>query len=135
MVTASTATNLVGQGSTRGVQIRVPNLGSQWRMNHSATWLDVQVADATPEAVVDSSADVIDEVAAALASRQDELGIDPDLRVTSIASSPNPPIAAMGGSRLRAAVASGASGALATIALIYWLERRRNRRLSAVDQG
>ena len=131
MVTASTETNMVGQGMISGVQVRVPNLGTQWRRDLSANYLDVQVAAPTPEEVIRRADTTLQEVAAALRDRQDELGIVPGMRVTSVAATHDPTVYAVSGNRMRAAAASGMSGATATLALVYWLERRRVRRASA----
>lgn len=131
MTTASTETNMVGQGITSGVQVRVPNLGTQWRRDLSAGYLDVQVAAPTPEEVTRRADTTVREVAAALDERQDELGIVPGMRVTSVAATDDPTIYTVSGNRMRAAAASGMSGAAVTIALVYALERRRIRRLSA----
>lgn len=128
MVTASTDTNMVGQGITDGVQLRVPNLGSQWRRNNSASYFDLQAAAPTPEQVTRRVDATVAQVAAALDARQDELGIQDVMRVTARPATTDPTIYQIGGSRLRAAAASGMSGAAATFALVYWLERRRWRR-------
>lgn len=132
-VTASTETNMVGQGMTSGVQVRVPNLGTQWRRDVSANYLDVQVAASTPDEVLRRAESTLDEVAAALKSRQDELGIVPGMRVTSVAATGDPTVYTVAGNRLRAAAASGMSGAAMTLVIVYWLERRRSRRISARD--
>lgn len=129
MVTASTETNMVGQGITDGVQVRVPNLGTQWRTDLTASHLDVQVAAPTPQEVTLRTESALDQVAAALKARQDELGIARAMQVTSVAATDDPTIYAIGGSRLRAAAASGLSGAATTLVLVYWLERRRSRRI------
>lgn len=128
VVTASTDTNMVGQGITDGVQVRVPNLGTQWRRDTRANHLDVQVAASTPEEVEARSGEVVERVGAALDARQSELGIARGMRVTSVAATADPTIYQIGGSRLRAAAASGISGATLTLVLVYWLERRRLRR-------
>lgn len=130
MLTASTDTNMVGQGISDGVQVRVPNLGTQWRRDMSASYIDVQVAAPTPEEVTRRADRLLDEVAAALQARQDELGIVAGMRVTSVPATKAPPIYQIGGNRLRAAAAAGMSGAAVTFAVVYWLERRRARRLS-----
>ncbi len=130
MVTASTDTNMVGQGMTSGVQVRVPNLGTQWRLNPTANYIDVQVAASTPEELLRRADATLDEVAAALDARQDELGIMPGMRVTSVATTDDPTIYTVSGSRIRAAAASGMSGAAVTLVLVYWLERRRSTRSS-----
>lgn len=131
MMTASTETNMVGQGITSGAQVRVPNLGTQWRRDVSANYLDVQVAGATPDEVIRLAASVRHEVAVALQDRQDELGIVPGMRVTTVAATDDPVVYTVAGNRIRAAAASGMSGAAVTLVIVYWLERRRRRRFSA----
>ncbi|SEB56443.1 hypothetical protein SAMN04489844_0538 [Nocardioides exalbidus] len=128
MVTASTDTNMVGQGISDGIQVRVPNLGTQWRRTMTANYLDVQVAGATPDEVTERAKEAVESVAKALVERQDEIGISPALRVTSVAATDDPTVFAMDGSRMRATAATGASGAAVTISLVYWLERRRAKR-------
>lgn len=128
MMVASTDANMVGQGTRLGSQVRAPNLGSQWRTDFSASHLDVQVADSTPEAVSLRADQVVSEVSAALVTRQDELGIAPGMRVTSIASTADPTIYVVGGNRMRAAAGAALSGGAATIVLVYWLEKWRDRR-------
>lgn len=130
MLTASTETNMVGQGITDGVQVRVPNLGSQWRFDTTSSHIDLQVAAPTPTEVTRRTDATVSRVAAILDARQDEMGISDVMRVTSRAATKDPTIYQVGGNRIRAAAASGMSGAAVTFALVYWLERRR-RRLSA----
>ena len=130
MVTASTETNMVGQGLTDGVQVRVPNLGTQWRRNPSANYIDVQVAAPTLKELLRRVDTTLDEVAAALDVRQDELGIVPGMRVTSVATTDDPTVYTVSGNRIRAAAASGMSGAAVTLVLVYWLERRPSTRSS-----
>lgn len=130
VVTASTDTNMVGQGISDGVQVRVPNLGTQWRRDMSASHIDVQVAAPTQEEVVRRAERTLDEVAAALQTRQDELGIVAGMRVTSVPATKAPPVYQIGGNRLRAAAATGMSGAAVTFFLVYALERQRARRRS-----
>ncbi len=131
MLTASTETNMVGQGIDDGVQVRVPNLGTQFRRDMSASYLDVQVAAPTPEQVSERFASTLEEIRGSLRERQDELGVVPGMRVSATPATDDPTIYAIGGNRMRAAGASGISGAAATFALVYWLERRRTRRLAA----
>lgn len=131
MLTASTETNMVGQGITDGVQVRVPNLGSQWRFDTTSSHIDLQVAAPTPSEVTRRTDATVSRVAAALDARQDEMGISDVMRVTSRAATKEPTIYQVGGNRIRAAAASGMSGAAVTFALVYWLERRRRARLSA----
>lgn len=128
IVTASTETNMVGEGLSDGVQVRVPNLGTQWQRDPTASWIDVQVAAPTPELVDQRSAETVRRIAAALRTRQDALGIDPRMRVTSVAATDDPTTYLVQGSRLRAAAATGLTGASLTFVLVHLLERRRTRR-------
>ena len=125
MLTASTDSNMVGQGITDGIQVRVPNLGSQWRRDTSASHIDLQVAASTPEEVTRRTDATVARVSKALKTRQDEMGITDVMRVTARPATKDPTIYQIGGSRLRAAAATGMSGAAATFALVYWLEGAR----------
>ncbi|MFC7724017.1 hypothetical protein ACFQW6_02790 [Nocardioides sp. GCM10028917] len=131
MMTASTDTSMVGQGIQSGIQVRVPNLGSQHRGDFSANYLDIQVAGPTPEGVTADARIAVEMVEASLDSMQDDLGIEPRSRIRSIASTSDATIYPVRGNRVRAAAASGVSGAAMTVVLVCWLERRRNRRVSA----
>ena len=44
LLTGDVDATMVGMGAREGVQVRVPNLGTQWRPLFSANYLDVQVA-------------------------------------------------------------------------------------------
>ena len=44
LLTGDVDATMVGMGARDGVQVRVPNLGTQWRPLFSANYLDVQVA-------------------------------------------------------------------------------------------
>jgi hypothetical protein len=50
--TASSDATLVGIGVDRGVQVRVPNQGSQWQPVFGAHHLDLQIVDSSPEEVL-----------------------------------------------------------------------------------
>lgn len=128
LLTGDNAATMIGEGRRTGVQVRVPNLGTQWRPLFSANYLDVQVAGASPQEVAAEAARTNREVSAVLETRQDELGVPDSLRARAVPSSPNPTVYPFRGSRSRAAAAAALSGASITVVLIYWLERWRPRR-------
>ncbi len=132
---ASPDTSMVGQGLTRGVQVRLPNQGSQWRPVFQANFLDVQVVDASPEAVLDRAQAAQERVSRILRRRQDAAHVSPGMQVTSIASTADPVVYQVGGSRMRAAAATGLAGAAITTVVVYWTDRLllvlRRRRTAA----
>lgn len=126
---ASPDTTLVGQGMRKGVQVRLPNEGSQWQPVFQANYLDAQVVDATPDAVLSETKTLMEQVSRLLEERQDAAGIVPGLQVTAIASTADPVVYQVSGSRIRAAAAIALSGAAGTTFLVVlfdrWLLRRR----------
>lgn len=134
--TASADATLVGVGVHRGVQVRAPNFGSQWKPDFSANHLDVQVADDRAEAVAIRAEQVTEEISRVLDRRQDALGIAPDMRITAFASTGDPTIYQVSGSKVRAAAGVALAGATGTTIVVYWLEvwltRRRRTRTPAV---
>ena len=128
LLTGDVDATMVGMGAREGVQVRVPNLGTQWRPLFSANYLDVQVAARTPEDVEALAAQTSARVADLLEQRQDELGVPGNLRARAVPSSEDPIVYPMAGSRSRALGASGLTGIALTAALVFWLERWRPRR-------
>lgn len=118
---------MVGQGRVVGVEVRVPNLGTQWRTIYSANYLDVQVAGPTPDAVSTAATGATEELASMLEIEQENLGIPPELRAQAVPSSAEPVIYPVAGSRSRAAAATALSGAAITLAIVHWLEAWRRR--------
>lgn len=135
LLTGDVDATMVGMGAREGVQVRVPNLGTQWRPLFSANYLDVQVAARTPEEVQALARQTSDRVADLLEQRQDELGVPTNLRARAVPSSDDPIVYPMSGSRSRALGATGLTGIAITAALVFWLERRRLRRHPAGSAG
>lgn len=128
LLTGDVDATMVGMGAREGVQVRVPNLGTQWRPLFSANYLDVQVAARTPEDVEALAAQTSARVADLLEQRQDELGVPGNLRARAVPSSEDPIVYPMAGSRSRALAATGLTGVALTAVLVFWLERWRPRR-------
>lgn len=128
LLTGDVDATMVGQGRLDGVQIRVPNLGSQWLPIFSANYLDVQVAGDSARAVSTAADGATRDVAALLEARQDELEVPDELRARSVASSAEPTVYPVGGSRSRALAATALAGASITVMAGYWLDRWRQRR-------
>jgi hypothetical protein len=131
LLTGDVAATMVGMGQREGVQVRVPNLGTQWRPLFSANYLDVQVAGATAEDVQESVRATSARVAELLEQRQDELAVPANLRAHAVPSSDDPIIFPVTGSRSRALGATGLTGVAVTMALVFWLDRWRSRRRAA----
>lgn len=125
LLTGDVAATIVGQGHREGIQVRVPNLGTQWRPVFSANYLDVQVAGATPEEVLASARATTERVQELLTQRQDEMDAPAKLRAEAVPSSEDPIIVPVSGSRPRALAATGLSGLALTMLLVFWLERWR----------
>lgn len=128
LLTGDVDATMVGMGAREGVQVRVPNLGTQWRPLFSANYLDVQVAARTPEEVQVLANETSARVAELLEQRQDELGVPDNLRALAVPSSEDPIVYPMAGSRSRALAATALTGVAVTAVLVFWLERWRPRR-------
>jgi hypothetical protein len=123
LLTSSGETTLFGEGQRQGIQVRVPNEGSQWAPRYFSPNIDVQVVDRNPDRVAQEARRVTAELNALLQKRQDALGIQPAMRMTIIVSPANPNIEYVSGSRTRAALATGLVGAALTTVVVYWTER------------
>jgi hypothetical protein len=140
LLTSSSETTLFGEGKRQGIQVRVPNEGSQWAPRYFSPNIDVQVVDSNPETVAREARRVGAELNALLQKRQDALGIQPPMRMTIMVSPADPTIEYVSGSRIRAALATGLVGASITMIGLYWTERwmfwnrSRNGRFAGVDE-
>ena len=135
---ASGETTLFGQGRTSGVQVRMPNQGSQWRPMYSSPVIDVQVASETSEAVLVEARRVGRDLDRLLHDRQDASGISQRFRITTLISPADPNVYFVAGNRPRAALATGLAGATLTTIAVYWTERwlaRRRTRRAKKQQG
>ena len=132
LLTASDKTTLFGEGERKGIQVRMPNRGSQWDPLYRSSSIDVQVVDSNPDTVAQEARRVSAELDKLLQRRQDAMGVPRELRMTTMVSPTNPTIRYVSGSRTRAALAAGAVGAALTTIAVYWSERwliwRRSRR-------
>ncbi|WP_416954178.1 hypothetical protein ACNKF0_17725 [Nocardioides sp. T5] len=131
LLTGDVAATIVGMGQRDGVQVRVPNLGTQWRPAFPAHHLDVQVAGPDAKTVQDAARETVNRVEQVLAERQDERAVHPQLRVHAVPSSADPIVYPVAGSRSRALGATGLTGIALTAVAVFWLERRRPRRRAA----
>lgn len=127
LLTGDVAATIVGEGVREGVQVRVPNLGTQWRPLFPANYLDVQVADSSPDKVLATARATSLRVSVLLEEIQDDMGAPLNLRARAVPSSKTPTVIAVTGSRSRALAATGMSGMAITLAALLLLERRRPR--------
>ena len=94
-------TTLFGEGQRQGIEVRVPNEGSQWQPAYLTPNIDVQVVDSNPEIVAQQARRVSAELNGLLEARQDALGILPGQRLTTMVSPSDPTILYVSGSRTR----------------------------------
>lgn len=127
-VLASPDTTLYGEGLREGTRVRVPNTGSQWLPMYSQPRIDVQVVSRDPAQVERRAQEATARLRAALDRRQDELGVTPRVRMSTISSPRDPIIAHVTGNRSRAALGTALLGATLTTGAVYLLERVRLRR-------
>lgn len=132
LLTGDVAATIVGEGRREGVQVRVPNLGTQWRPLFPANYLDVQVAGATPDEVLATARATSLRVAVLLEDRQDALKVPQNLRARAVPTSREPTVISVQGSRMRALAAAGLSGVALTMFVLLMLERWRPSRRSGV---
>lgn len=131
LLLGSADTTLYGEGLRSGSRVRLPNHGSQWQPLYTTPNIGVQVVGPT-QAKVNSRAKRINlELARLVKQRQDELGIQDSVRVSTLVSPRDPVIQHIGGSNSRVAVGLGTAGAtittIATVQFDRWRQRRRLR--------
>lgn len=131
LLTGDVAATIVGMGAREGVQVRVPNLGTQWRPRFPSHHLDIQVVGSSPDEVTASAQETLARVEQVLVERQDEMAVHPGLRIHAVPSSEDPIVYPVAGSRSRALGATGLTGIALTAVLVFWLERWRPRRRPA----
>ncbi len=124
LLTGDVAATIVGEGYREGVQVRTPNLGTQWRPLFPANYLDVQVAGSSPETVSATARATSLRISVLLEELQDEMNAPLNLRARAVPSSKDPTVYAVTGSRSRALAATGLSGMAITLAVLLALERR-----------
>lgn len=120
---ASAETTLYGEGRTSGVEVRMPNVGNQWKPLYPTATIDLQAVGASPQSVIEQVSDTTRTLDNLLATRQDQLHIDPSARVSMINSPKDPVVFYVTGSRARALGAGAIVGVGLTIAGVYWIER------------
>ena len=137
LLMATGETTLFGEGQRHGVEVRVPNQGGQWQPLYLTPNIDVQVVGSNAETVAQEASRVTAELNGLLEKRQEAMGIQPRLKMTTIESPTDPIIKYVSGSRIRAAMGTGLLGAAFTTIAIYWTERwlvwKRSRRSESVE--
>ncbi|SEQ12526.1 hypothetical protein [Microlunatus flavus] len=136
LLTSYATTTLFGLGVRDGVQVRLPNQGSQFQPLFTAPTLDVQVVGSSEQEVTVRAEQVRGQVQELLQRRQALAGVADRNRVRAISSPEALDVQHMTGSRTRALAATGLVGALAT-GLLAWswdrLVARRRRRGAEAD--
>jgi len=120
---------IVGQGLQHGSWVRLANSGGQWANNFDRPVLDVQAVAATPQEVrrlVEKAVDDIDET---LGRRQDEAGVAPALRFTTLMSPSDLVIQHGTGQRSLAVATTSLLGLGLTASAVAYLGARDRRRV------
>ena len=120
---STAGTTLYGEGMRSGAAVRLHNSGSQWMQVHDRPVIDVQVVDEDPRRVARQAREIFEQLSAILLERQRDIGVRERSMMTAISSPAEPAVAHIGGSRSRAALATGLLGALVTTLLVVWVDR------------
>ena len=123
LLTASSDTTIFGMGESEGVMVRMPNRGTQWQTVYTSPDIDVQVAGSSPKQVAVQMQQVTSELREILSRVQESIGVPPSASATLTASSADPTIVHVSGSRTRALGVICLLGVILTILSIYWLDR------------
>lgn len=132
LFTASGDTTLFGEGVREGVQVRVPNQGSQWEPAYFSPVINVQVVGSSPEAVRSQARAVGDELRVLLDRRQEAAGIRKGWSVTAITAPETPTVEHINGSRFRALGAWMLIGLISSAVMTVGVDRiLRSKRWSS----
>ena len=136
LLTSSSGTTLFGLGVRDGVQVRLPNEGSQFQPLFTAPSVDVQVVGRTAEEVTARAEQARVEVETLLERRQARAGVAARNRVRAISSPAALDVQHITGSRTRALAATGLVGVAATaLAACGWDRAAARRRRQERPQG
>lgn len=130
LLTASSDTRLYGIGERSAVEVRMSNQGSQWKPLYPVPVIDVEVVGPSAQVVADRSAAVRQQLEALVSARQRGVGVKQRWRIVTLASPQEPTISYHGGSKVRAAGATGILGVSLTFVGIWATDSllRRPRR-------
>ncbi|WEO76928.1 hypothetical protein BJQ94_16460 [Cryobacterium sp. SO2] len=109
---------LASQGVHEGYVVRHANLGGQWEYEFTDPILDVQAVAATSGEASALADAAVAQIQTVLASMQDEQSVPEGARVRMTLNPDAIQVREEGGSRLRAATATGLIGLLVTAALL-----------------
>ena len=138
LLTSSSGTTLYGLGVNDGVQVRLPNQGSQFRPLFTAPTVDVQVVGRSADEVTARADRARTEIQTLLDRRQALAGVADRNRVRAISSPELLDVQHITGSRTRALASTGLAGAVGTALVAYGWDRaatsrrRRQQRTEAV---
>lgn len=123
LLTSSSTTSLFGLGTRDGVQVRLPNQGSQFQPLFTAPSVDVQVVGRSAEEVTARAEEARTRVEALLDRRQALAGVAERNRVRALSSPAALDVQHITGSRTRALAATGLAGAAGTALVAYGWDR------------
>ncbi len=128
---ASPDVTLVGLGKRDGWSLRLPDTGGQWASNFATQRLILEVVGPDDAAVRTVQGELIGRVEDELSALQDERGVAPANRISTMPAPQTTPIFAVRGARPRALALTALLGGGATIAAVLVAERWRRRRAAS----
>lgn len=126
---------LMDQGIYDGEQVKLPNNGGQWSTNFNQPVLDVQATGPNPAVVQNRMDTMIAQIEAILNRMQDEAGVRPSNRITTILAPPVVHVNYSRGNRTRAAAVLALLGLILSLAAAVAAENliTRNRSRQDID--
>lgn len=123
---------LYGWGMDRVVRVQIRNIGGQWASNVNQPSLQVDVVDTTADAVRTKLRDTVADLRDELQRLQDELNVPAISRMTLRVPLDEPAVAEVSSSRMRASVAIGLLGLLASLSVVWLVDSRplRSQRIA-----
>ncbi len=119
---------IVGQGVKHGSWVRLANSGGQWANNFDRPVLDVQAVASTPQEVRRLVDDMVSTVDETLRRRQEQAGVDPALRFTTLTSPSGLVVQHGTGQRALAVATTTLLGLGLTASAVAYLGARARRR-------
>ena len=119
---------IVGQGIQHGSWVRLANSGGQWANNFDRPVLDVQAVASTPQEVRRLVEDVVETIDETLRQRQEQAGVAPALRFTTLTSPAGLVVQHGTGQRSLAVATTSVLGLGFTASALAYLGARDRRR-------
>lgn len=120
----SDGVTILGEGRTDGASVRQQNVGGQWEYRFDKPVLDVQAVGAAAPSVEARLSQTVGQLESALTQIQDSRSVAAVDRIRIAVNPITPQASAQTGSVIRAMLAAGVAGLLATIMALAFLGRK-----------